>query len=216
MSKPPRLPFDILNIIAQISIPNYRALLALPRFGRRSLQPSFQFLLQSHFTTYTLIKECTEDSEEYFIHKWTLDYPYNEILHHPILPDGSTPPAFIRYYPNGQKDCEMWYYNGQSHRVGGPASLDYDYDGKLDFEEWSIHGRTHRLDGPACIEYFSTGQISAEIWYIDNKRHRLDGPSIIFYGYDGEVEVEEYYLYGVRYYSKGEHEAELLKLVRRY
>jgi hypothetical protein len=211
---PPRLPFDILTTIAHVSIPVYRLILAIPRFGRRSLQPSFQVHIQSHFTTHII----TKDEDGYVKHVWYLPHrsSANNTYFHRL--DG---PAYIFYYPNGQKEYERWYEHGIQHRLDGPAYISYSADGSKKIEGWFQNGKRHRQAvlptaehpgekaGPAYITYYADGQKASEEWYQHNQLHRLDDPAVIYQ--DGR---EEYWLHGVHYYAKQAYEAELLKLAQ--
>jgi hypothetical protein len=176
MSHPPHLPFDILTTLACVSIPIYRILLSLPRFGRRSLQFSHQSLFQSHFTIYS-----TDDDG---IRRWYLNYPQSHILqnerawtfHSPILPDGSRAAAII--HPDG---TQAWYYKGRLHRLGAPAGILSDGT-----QTWWVNDKLHRIGGPAIIRADGSKE-----WRYDGMLHRLDGPALICP--DGR---EEYWTYG--------------------
>jgi hypothetical protein len=69
-------------------------------------------------------------------------------------------------YPDGS--C-WWYYDGQFHRVGGPAT----YSSHDTYESWCQHGNYHSEDGPAVIHINGDKH-----WYLYGKLHREDGPAI--------------------------------------
>jgi hypothetical protein len=105
----------------------------------------------------------------------------------PVLPDGSTSPALIRYHSNGQKALEMWY----------------------------LHGQRHRLDGPAHIIYYSNGQKECEMWFKSGQLHRPNGPAYVEYDSDGRVINQgSYHLNGIFYSAKEAYEAKLLRLAQ--
>jgi hypothetical protein len=198
---------DVLTIIAQTSIRSYRVLLALPRFGRRSLQSSFQFLIQNHFTILTIIKLDTR----YDIYHWQLNGRY----YRPVHPNEAMKPAKIQYHPNGQEEFVVWYQNGQIHRSVnlGPALINYCRDGHKIYEIWYNNGHKHRMAAPAVIKYNCDGDKIRESWYLGGRRHRVDGPAIINYDSDDDVAYQSYYLYDVEY-SEEDYEAELLRLTQ--
>lgn len=152
--KPPHLPFDIITTIAQISIPIYRVLLALPRFGRASLTYKHQLLHQSHFTHHEVDNDGTH--HWYLIHSRPL--ARRSILHRL---DG---PAIVE--SNG---TQVWFYNGRYHRVDNPAIIRANGD-----QSWFYNGQYHRVDGPAV----SGRGFSA--YYQNGKPHRLNGPAVIY------------------------------------
>ena len=75
----------------------------------------------------------------------------------------------IEYYKSGQKHREVWYFDGISHRVDGPAYLRYYETGQIQREEWYINGISHRVDGPAYLRYYQSGKIEEEKWYLNDK-----------------------------------------------
>jgi hypothetical protein len=205
--KPPHLPFDILTLIAHVSIPAYRVLLALPRFGRRSLQSlsavSFSLIYERYFTICTTTDRTV--AEEWMIaSQHPRGGPYRHHRHHL---DG---PACITYHLNGQKATETWYYKGLQHHPSGPAYIFCNSNGQKEEELWYCRGQLHRFDGPACIRYFNDGQKFMEDWYLYGQRHRVDGPATIYA--DGRM---EYFLHD-KYYTKEDYEAELLRLTQRH
>jgi hypothetical protein len=181
-----RLPFDVLTTIAYVNIPVYRALLSLPRFGRASLGLKHQLLHLNQFTTHTIttyVDGCVG-------HVWSLVKRETNEMRHRL--DG---PAYICYYPDGQKKNEIWYVNGHRHRDNDPAVINYYLGGQMASETWYVNGMRHRLDGPAVIR--ADGY---QAWYFNNKFHRIGGPAII-----ATNTSQEYYPGGYQaYYRHGE------------
>jgi hypothetical protein len=55
-----------------------------------------------------------------------------------------------------------WRFNGEFHRVGGPAVCIFDY-----CKYWFVHNKLHRIDGPAVeYEYLA---LDNEYWYKDRR-----------------------------------------------
>jgi len=63
---------------------------------------------------------------------------------------------------------EVWYQNGQIHRIGGPAITTANGN-----ESWYQNGKIHRTGGPAAT--YTDG---SEEWYQNGQLHRLDGPAV--------------------------------------
>ena len=75
----------------------------------------------------------------------------------------------IEYWPNGNKQQEVWYLNDVRHREDGPADISYYKSGKIECEYWFNTGKLHRIDGPAYIWYYETGETIIEIWQVNGK-----------------------------------------------
>ena len=101
----------------------------------------------------------------------------------------------IIYYPNGNKQHELWYINGSRHREDGPAYIWYYETGQVKRESWYFNGQYHRADGAALIEYYKSG-IMKEYWFINSKVHRIEGPAITVYHRSSEIKEELWYLDG--------------------
>ncbi len=71
---------------------------------------------------------------------------------------GSTYIALMGQRPAAE-GAQMWYLNGQLHRLDGPATI--WADGGL---EWWVNGQRHREDGPAVID--ADGGLE---WYINGE-----------------------------------------------
>ena len=63
---------------------------------------------------------------------------------------------------------ELHFYNGEYHRLNGPAIELHDGT-----KEWYKEGLRHRTDGPAIER--TNGR---KEWWAEGNRHRLDGPAI--------------------------------------
>jgi len=72
-------------------------------------------------------------------------------------------PVFI-----GKAGDQIWYQNGQKHRVDGPAFVNAIGD-----QIWYQGNIFHREDGPAIERANGDKE-----WYRHNRRHREDGPAI--------------------------------------
>jgi len=57
--------------------------------------------------------------------------------------------------------------SGRFHRKNGPASISWYPNGQKEFEIYYIDGKCHREDGPAYILWYSNGQITYEEYYIN-------------------------------------------------
>jgi hypothetical protein len=63
---------------------------------------------------------------------------------------------------------EEWYFEGQRHRLGGPAVQGPN------LEEWWYHGQKHREDGPAYIDE------EVKMWIVKGELHRLEWPAVLY------------------------------------
>ena len=94
------------------------------------------------------------------------------------------------------KGHKLWYLNGKTHRVDGPA-VEYA-DG---YKSWLLHGELHRVDGPAVERANGIKE-----WYLNGKLHRVDGPAIEHVNGD-----KEWWLNGKSFCLKEEWQKELDK-----
>jgi len=76
----------------------------------------------------------------------------------------------IWIYENGIVE---YTFNGELHRLGGPAKLWPGSPSLPAYEEWYLFGKMHRENGPAYI--CADGR---RFWYLNGERHREDGPAI--------------------------------------
>jgi hypothetical protein len=186
------LPFDVLGVIAQVSIDAYRALLSLPRFARASLSSDHQY----RYRCCHLVHEINDDYDG-TVHQWVLPYgrKLDKICH---KLDG---PSRYRYDTNGIRIYECWYCFGSYHRnlssdgKLSPACTSWYDNGRVKMERWYSYGQPHRLDGPASIQYATDGGIYRQKWYVYGHLHRMDGPAIV---YETDSELNEYWLNGNR------------------
>lgn len=63
--------------------------------------------------------------------------------------------------------CKEWYFNGQLHRINGPAFIRTDW---IDINKWYYYGQIHRINGPAviindCKEWYFNGKMVQEKEY---------------------------------------------------
>jgi hypothetical protein len=181
------LPMDIINIIALIrdnkSTTYYRLLLAIPRFGRATLDRVKQLRWQSHFTTQTVIMEPEGAHQE-----WWLNGRRHRI-------DG---PAIIE-----TDGYNHWYLHGKRYRIDMPATDKYLIQ-QMWFRDGALHGQCSETGTaePAIVLTGRDGNVEKH-WYENGILHRVDGPAII-YG-DGNV---EYWINGVQH-TKHEYESQI-------
>jgi antitoxin component YwqK of YwqJK toxin-antitoxin module len=114
----------------------------------------------------------TENTEEY-----TVVTVLGEITYH--REDG---PAYIYFWPNGNKKLEIWYLNGLRTKLDGPAVIEYYDNGNKKEEQWYVSEEQHRIDGPAWIIYNETGAVVTEYYFQNNLLFREnDLPTIVNY-----------------------------------
>lgn len=212
-TKPPRLPYDVIAVIAdmytrnRVMIFHYRQLLAIPSFARRAIRNRAYWI--SHYTirvstNYETIadewrvvgKLHREGGPARTYHNGQIEYYHHGLLHRR---DG---PAAIKV-----GGIEEWWINGQLHRNDGPAIMDNNGN-----EEWWLNGVLHRADEPAITilkdtddwsknvqRYREDGIIEADRkeWWRYGQRHRSDGPAII------NQKAAEWWLNGVRHREGG-------------
>ena len=83
--------------------------------------------------------------------------------------------------------ARRWYYNGEPHRLDGPAVIWPDGT-----TEWRREGSLHREDGPAI-----TLADGSTFWYNIGFLHRVDGPAVEWadgtkeYWYMGKSQEDE-------------------------
>jgi hypothetical protein len=219
--KPPRLPYDVLVAIAHLNICNYKHLLAIARFARKTMGDRAQRLHQSSLTkyrtfTYTSLIGCSVDVEEWYLETAS----GKKIYHSCMLPDGNIGPGRIEWLSNEffmredtsdrRKLKEIWYYAGKYHRLNAPACIEYYDNGQQYKCSWFVKGKDENCSadgrrGPTTIAYNVDGQIRAEWWTQDGLLHRIDGPAIVFHDL---VEGVKYYIHG-RLYTKEDYETQL-------
>lgn len=83
-------------------------------------------------------------------------------------------PTYTYFYPNGSKNYEIYYKNGQKHRDVGPAYIWYGNNGEIMEEKYYQNGVKHREYGPAII-YYIDGKITEEKYYKHGKH--VNSPS---------------------------------------
>lgn len=90
---------------------------------------------------------------------------------------------------------EQFQKNKKLHHSSHPAFIQYFPTGEKKFEQWYEHGSLHRLDGPAITMYEENGNIFKKIYFKENKLHRLNGPAVIQYK-NGKLFNKWYFIYG--------------------
>jgi hypothetical protein len=241
----PKLPLDILNIIAGISLQHYQLMLHIPRFALSTVHnngnyttPSQQIYWQHHFTIRSDMTSFYLGVEAYH---WSLCGKYHRVQEgphcgpacdikdstqiwfqhdklHRIQEGPNAGPAVItknhiiseRHLINGPqkhyKDRkandlftkranlhsfwlrgditwysslpskrEEWWYNGELHRINGPAVTCDNGD-----QYWCQHSKLHRTDGPAIILFnifinLFAQPVTIHYWYQNNLLH---GPTL--------------------------------------
>jgi len=48
-------------------------------------------------------------------------------------------PAYIRYYDNGNTECEIYYITDKKHRLDGPAVIEYNENGNILLQQYYIN-----------------------------------------------------------------------------
>jgi hypothetical protein len=192
-SKPPHLPFDVITVIAGVSIEVYYLLLALPRFGRHILSPKARLSYESRFTTYKTEYVIIANNLKCLVEEWYLTTRSGKHYHH----HNTASPAYIMYYPDGQIRYEGWYRYGKYHRSVLP-------DGK------QLPARTCWY--PLSMEY-PKRTINYEEYYQDGQLHRIDGPASIsiYIHNNGQITEGEYYLHGI-WYNRVDYHKQLEKI----
>jgi hypothetical protein len=240
----PKLPFDIFDFIATTrndhrGLKTYWQLLALPRFGRLTLQPRSQERYQNHFThEYKLLSGGGYDSEtgcRRTIKTSYIKYLPHLSLYHKLEADRDNIYDVLRSYAHSPPQhntvlpgeiyldedermlYEKRYYNGVLHCTTEPAVKYYRRNGKLDNITWYLRGSIHRDSAPAFIEYNERGSVYNEVWYLHNKRHRADGPAVtgsreIFY-YEGKEYTRDRYKNKLKKVALHEQEVATIKLL---
>lgn len=105
------------------------------------------------------------------------------------------------YYPNGQI-CEINFKNeyGYRHNIYGPARLKWYENGNKKLEEYYFDGKSHRLGNKPAATYWTIfGYKSDEIYYYLSKLHNENGPAWITFEFDRYIltkKSEGYYLNG--------------------
>ena len=81
-------------------------------------------------------------------------------------------PSLLERTASGIIVHARWHYNGELHRVGGPAVIRSDRQtGIRTLEEWWQFGTLHRENDPAIIERDArTGAITREEWRWPERR----------------------------------------------
>ena len=74
----------------------------------------------------------------------------------------------IEYTVKVTDEKTEWYFEGERHRLDGPAVEHADGT-----KSWWVEGKRHRTDGPA-IEHVD----GDKEWWVEGERHRTDGPAI--------------------------------------
>lgn len=111
-------------------------------------------------------------------------------------------PAYLEY-KNDVICYKVYYQNGVTHRLDGPASISCDKEDNIFSEEYVIEGKLHREDGPAFLYYDKANGVYSEEYYMYDTLHRDDGPAVICYDDLNNVYSEEYYQNGITHRIDG-------------
>jgi antitoxin component YwqK of YwqJK toxin-antitoxin module len=207
LDKPPHLPFDVLTTIAHADIRAYKALLVLPRFGRRTMGFEAQKRWQHEYTVCNVeydYKYYGDEAEGYTIYRWYILIGSGKLIQHRL--DG---PSSIFYYSSGQMECKMWMHCGKLHSPTAsdgrvlPARITWFRNGQIENEQWYHYGNVHspvipdtNIIAPAQIMYRHSGQKECEDWFLYGKIHRVGAPAHIEYYVNGQMETEKWCLNG--------------------
>jgi hypothetical protein len=177
------LPLDCIRLIAQVSIPAYRAMLLIKRFALTTLG-----LANRPYRSHFIVLTHGMNGQGYRY----IEYKLNDMVHQEddepavifeegfkmwckfgkIHRDNDLP---AKEYSEGYRE---WWINGRVHRDGDkPAALQLtdDPDDYRDVRWWKQHGEFHRDgDQPAEIDNYT------QKWYQRDKLHRDNGlPAVI-------------------------------------
>jgi hypothetical protein len=56
------------------------------------------------------------------------------------LPHREDGPAWVEFFPDEKKNCELYYRRGFVHREDGPASIEYNNKGEVEFVDFYLAG----------------------------------------------------------------------------
>ena len=109
-------------------------------------------------------------------------------------------PALINYYPEGNIKSEMYFMNGNLHRVADTEGRVADTEGRVADTEGRVADTEGRVaDKPATIRYRKNGEIKYHAYYVNGELYREDKPAYIEYYSSREcdgskIKSEHYYL----------------------
>ena len=89
---------------------------------------------------------------------------------------------------------KQWMRLGLYHRLDGPAFVVFYPSGQKAEEHYYINGIQTRTDGPAMTKYWNNGQIQAKQYYLDGKLSCVDGPALIWYDENGHCLTKNYFI----------------------
>jgi hypothetical protein len=55
-------------------------------------------------------------------------------------------PAYIKFYPNGARYFEVFFFNGKRHRDSGPAHIRYNSDESISWESFHFYAENLGFD----------------------------------------------------------------------
>ena len=102
----------------------------------------------------------------------------------------------IYYWPNGNKQFEVYMIDNKYHREDGPAKIYYHENGNIRCKIYYIDDHITKR-----FFYYENGQLEQEDYWINNPDypdheigilHREDGPARIQYHENGIIKKEEY------------------------
>jgi hypothetical protein len=198
-----RLPLDILDTIAGLSLQHYRLMLILPRFARSTVSSKV-----IHHNTPPSSSDCIIKN---WIHSARFKKQVYWQQHFTITIIKKTEPnkKLARAYmqiarERDAEDITRYGLNGLEHRVqfgpnAGPARIVKNMNKNTVEEQWLTHGILHRENGPAIT--YSSGEYE---WYNNGLLHRVGGPALYSHvnghNYD---KLEEWYHYGMLHRVNG-------------
>jgi hypothetical protein len=74
------------------------------------------------------------------------------------------------FWRTGGIQNEEHLFEGDLHRIDGPADIYYSEDGSLEEAWYYRHGYVHREDGPAEIYYNAEGLITSVDFWIEGEQ----------------------------------------------
>ena len=80
-------------------------------------------------------------------------------------------PACIKYYENGNVQCEEYFLNGKPNRNGDkPTYIEYYENGNIKYESYKVNNEFYREGGKPCKIQYS---LDTETWIWTEKNGQI-------------------------------------------